>query len=113
MAARKKPIASLDERIGSERLARVSDMLRTAAHPQRLAILDVLGSGGRLCNSEIQERIGVEQAILSQHLTLLRDKGVLTCEREGKYTYWRIRIPGFLAIVRSLENCCEEVDTWK
>ncbi len=112
MPAVKKSAKTLDERIGSDRLARVSELLRTVAHPQRLAILDVLGADARMCNSEIQERIGIEQAILSQHLTLMRDKGILACEREGKFTYWEVRIPGFLAIVKGLENCCDDTGKW-
>lgn len=98
--------STLDERVGSDKLTKASELLRAAAHPQRLAILDLLGHHERLCNREIQEMLGMEQAILSQHLTLMRDKGLLEFEKEGKFTYWQLRRPEFLKIVHCLENCC-------
>jgi DNA-binding transcriptional ArsR family regulator len=98
--------STLDERVGSDKLTKASELLRAAAHPQRLAILDALGHHGRLCNREIQEMLGIEQAIMSQHLTLMRDKGLLEFEKEGKYTYWHLKRPEFLKIVHCLENCC-------
>lgn len=99
--------APLDERIGTDKLSRASELLRTAAHPQRLAILDALGHHERLCNRELQDLLAIEQAILSQHLTLMRDKGLLDFEKEGKYTYWHVKQPEFLKIIHCLENCCE------
>jgi DNA-binding transcriptional ArsR family regulator len=98
--------STLDERVGSDKLTKASELLRAAAHPQRLAILDLLGHHTRLCNREIQEMLGMEQAILSQHLTLMRDKGLLEFEKEGKFTFWQLRRPEFLKIVHCLENCC-------
>lgn len=98
---------TLDERVGSDKLTKASELLRAAAHPQRLAILDALGRHARLCNRELQEMLGMEQAILSQHLTLMRDKGLLEFEKEGKYTFWHLKRPEFLKIVSCLENCCD------
>ena len=72
----------LSKRVGHEKLVRASELLKVAAHPQRLAILDALGLHGDLCVSELQEKLGLEQAILSQHLTLMRDKGLLDVTRE-------------------------------
>lgn len=97
---------TLDERVGGDKLIRASELLRTVAHPHRLAILDALGDHRRLCNRELQEMLDLEQAILSQHLTLMRDKGLLDCEKDGKYTYWHLKRPEFLKIVNCLENCC-------
>jgi ArsR family transcriptional regulator len=49
----------------------------------RLRILDLLGREGELTVTEIYEALGLEQAICSQHLTLMRDKGILAHRREG------------------------------
>ncbi|MBL0129012.1 MAG: helix-turn-helix transcriptional regulator [Flavobacteriales bacterium] len=103
------PITTLNERIGTEKLIRGSEMLRMAAHPQRLAILDLLGRKERMCVSDLVEVLGIEQAILSQHLTLMRNKGLLGVEREGKYSYYHLEQPGFLKIIKDLENCCENL----
>lgn len=102
-------VITLDERIGTEKLVRASEMLKVAAHPQRLAILDLLGGKKRMCVSDLTEVLGIEQAILSQHLTLMRDKGLLGVEKEGKYSFYYLHQPGFLKIIKDLENCCEHL----
>lgn len=102
-------ILTLNERIGADKLVRASELLRVAAHPQRLAILDLLGTKRRLCVSDLVEALGIEQAILSQHLTLMRDKGLLGVEKEGKYSFYFLEQPGFLKIIKSLENCCDHL----
>ncbi|MBK7553258.1 MAG: helix-turn-helix transcriptional regulator [Flavobacteriales bacterium] len=100
---------TLDERIGTEKLVRASELLKVAAHPQRLAILDLLGGKKRMCVSDLVEVLGIEQAILSQHLTLMRDKGLLGVEKEGKYSFYYLEQPGFLKIIKDLENCCDKL----
>ena len=99
----------LSERVGAEKLLRASEMLKVAAHPQRLAILDLLGSKQRMCVNDLAEALGIEQAILSQHLTLMRDKGLVRCEKDGRYSFYHLQQPGFLKIIRDLENCCEHL----
>ena len=102
-------ITTLHERVGAEKLLRVSELLKVAAHPQRLAILDALGSKRRLCVSDLTDLLGIEQAILSQHLTLMRDKGLLRVEKEGKYSFYFLKQPGFLKIIKNLETCCDDL----
>ena len=45
--------------------------------PVRLCILDLLQRAGELTVTEIYEALGLEQAVCSQHLTVMRDKGIL------------------------------------
>ncbi len=102
-------LSTLDERIGTAKLLRASELLKVAAHPQRLGVLDLLGGKKRMCVNDLVEALGIEQAILSQHLTLMRDKGLLGVEKEGKYSFYFLKQPGFLRIIRELENCCEHL----
>ncbi len=102
-------ITTLDERIGTEKLVKASELLKVAAHPQRLAILDLLGGKRRMCVSDLTAVLGIEQAILSQHLTLMRDKGLLGVEKEGKYSFYYLQHPGFLKIIKDLEYCCDKL----
>ncbi|MDQ3102011.1 MAG: metalloregulator ArsR/SmtB family transcription factor [Bacteroidota bacterium] len=99
----------LTARVGSKKLLRASELLKVAAHPQRLAILDLLGARGAQCVSDLQELLGMEQAILSQHLILMRDKGLLDVSREGRYSFYRLKRPEFLKIIRNIEACCDHL----
>ena len=65
--------------------------------------------GERKCNRELQELLGIEQAILSQHLTLMKDRGVLACSKEGKYTFWVVKRPELLKIISCMEDCCDKL----
>lgn len=100
---------TLEERVNPEKLNKAAEMLRVAAHPQRLAILDLLRSGKHYNNSELQELLGIEQPILSQHLTLMRDKGLLNCTKEGKFAHYSIRYEDFHFIIDCIENCCTKL----
>ncbi len=86
---------------------RASELLKVAAHPQRLAILDLLGRNKRLCVLDLTDLLGLEQAILSQHLTLMRDKGLVDFEKEGKYSFYYLAQPDFMKIIKNIEHCCE------
>lgn len=97
---------TLDQRVGTEKLIRASELLKVVAHPQRLAILDLLGRNKRLCVSQLVEHLGLEQAILSQHLTLMRDKGLVDFEKEGKFSFYHLARPDFMKIVKTVEHCC-------
>ena len=70
-------------RLDAERVQETARMLRCVGHPLRLRILDLLERCGELTVTEIYETLGLEQAVCSQHLTLMRDKGMLNRRREG------------------------------
>jgi DNA-binding transcriptional ArsR family regulator len=55
---------------------------------------------------EIQDALNIEQAIASQHLTLMEDKGVLISEKVGRNKYVSLKFPNMKNIVTCLENCC-------
>jgi len=102
-------MGTLVERVSSEKLQKAAEMLRVAAHPQRLAILELLGGEKQYSNSELQTILGIEQAILSQHLTLLRDKGLVDFRKEGKNSFYFLKHTDFMNIINCLENCCKKL----
>ena len=57
--------------IDPKQLARAADTIRLLGHPDRLKIVEVLEYGESTV-SEIQEKLGLPQAIVSQHLANLR-----------------------------------------
>lgn len=98
----------LTERIQADKLLSAVNMLKVIAHPVRLAIVDLLTDNERMTVIEIQEALNLEQAIASQQLTLMEDKGVLLSNKVGRNKYVSLRFPKMKNIVNCLENCCNE-----
>lgn len=66
-----------------------SDVCKTLANPKRQEILDNLREKEMTVN-EIVEKTGISQANLSQHLAILRTKGIVTSRRDGINVYYSI-----------------------
>lgn len=66
---------------------------RTLAHPKRLEILNLLRDDEELPVGQLAEQMGVSLANVSQHLAVLRDKGVVEARREGVSVYYRVSNP--------------------
>lgn len=97
---------TLTDRVQTEKLLTGVNMLKVIAHPVRLAIVDLLTDSKHLTVHEIQEKLNLEQAIASQHITLMEDKGVLVSERSGRNKFVSLRFPKMKNIVNCLESCC-------
>lgn len=69
-----------------------AEMCKTIANPKRQAILDSLRKG-ELTVNEIVEKTGIPQANISQHLSFLRDKGVVILRRNGSNSFYSISNP--------------------
>jgi DNA-binding transcriptional ArsR family regulator len=99
----------LSNRITPEKLLMAANMLRVIAHPVRLSIVDALHQNGRMSVLEIQETLGIEQPIASQHLILMQDKGVLISEKIGRNRFFSLHHPDMFNIVLCLEGCCDKL----
>jgi len=66
-----------------------SDVCKTLANPKRQEILDNLREKALTVN-EIVKKTGISQANLSQHLAILRTKGIVTSRRDGINVYYSI-----------------------
>jgi DNA-binding transcriptional ArsR family regulator len=69
-----------------------SDLCKTLASEKRQRILDALRHG-ELTVTELQERTGIAQANLSQHLAVMRTKGVVLARRDGTHVGYSISNP--------------------
>ena len=58
-------------------------ILKCLGHPLRLRILDLLEKHQECTVTEVYEALEVEQAVASQHLTNMRDKGILARRKDG------------------------------
>lgn len=68
---------------------REAEILKVLGHPVRLKI--VAGLMSQSCNvKKIWECLGLPQATVSQHLALLKNKGIITGQREGVEVFYRV-----------------------
>ncbi len=72
-----------------EHIETAARALKAIAHPLRLKILCVLGDE-EVCVQEIVTAVGTSQSNISQHLAILRDKGVLLTRRDANRVFYRI-----------------------
>ncbi len=69
-----------------------ADVCKTLANAKRLAILNALRDK-EMTVSELVERVGALKANISQHLAVMRQKGILATRRDGVNIYYRIANP--------------------
>lgn len=70
-------------------IERASRSLKAMSHPLRLKILCTLG-GQEVSVQEIVDNVGTSQSNISQHLAILRDKGILASRKDANRVYYRV-----------------------
>ena len=81
----------------------VAEVLKAVAHPVRLQIIELLESK-EMCVGDIVKALGGKQAITSQQLNMMRDKGVLECRRDGAKVYYRIGNKSLIMLLSCIYN---------
>ena len=69
-----------------------AEVCKTLANPKRLEIIHAL-KGGEKSVSELVEILGIPKANVSQHLTVMRHKGVLKSRKNGVNVFYSISNP--------------------
>jgi len=72
-----------------EDIERASRSLKAMSHPLRLKILCTLGDQ-EVSVQDIVELVGTSQSNISQHLAILRDKGILASRKDANRVYYRV-----------------------
>ena len=85
--AMKREVFDLIEK--QEHIEQAARALKAIAHPLRLKILCVLGPN-EVGVHEIVETVGTSQSNISQHLAILRDKGVLRARKDANRVFYRV-----------------------
>ena len=68
-------------------------VFQALAHPTRIAIVELLRDGQEVPVAKIHERLGLEQANASQHLSVLRSKQIVTGRKDGNQVFYSLRDP--------------------
>ena len=71
------------------RVATTADAFNAVAEPRRRQILDVLADGERPVN-DLVEQLGLAQPLVSKHLRVLREVGLVDVREEGRQRIYRL-----------------------
>jgi len=86
-----------------EDIQQAAQAIKAIAHPLRLKILCVLGNQ-EVSVQGIVEQVGTSQSNISQHLAILRDKGVLVTRKDANRVYYRIGDPRTIKLVGMMRD---------
>jgi DNA-binding transcriptional ArsR family regulator len=75
-----------------------AEFFQALAHPTRIAIVELLRDG-ELSAGALIERLGVEQANASQHLTVQRSKHIVVNRKVGNQVFYSVRDPLILEVL--------------
>ena len=85
-----------------EDIFNASHALKAMAHPLRLKILCILGGVGEVSVQDIVEQVGTSQSNISQHLSILREKGILASRKDANKVFYRVADPKILQLIGSM-----------
>lgn len=93
----------------SELMAREEDIdqasrsLKAMSHPLRLKILCVLGDR-EVSVQDIVENVGTSQSNISQHLAILRDKGILKSRKDANRVFYKVGDDRTLKLIEMMQH---------
>ncbi len=90
-------------------------LFKALADPNRVAILAVVAEAGQeLSVGQVATRFPLDLSVVSRHLALLREAGVLASVKKGKQVFYSVRVAEMAAMLRgladALESCCPSQD---
>lgn len=86
-----------------EDIDRASRSLKAMSHPLRLKILCTLGDQ-EISVQDIVDLVGTSQSNISQHLAILRDKGILASRKDANRVYYRVGDSRTLALIEMMRD---------
>ncbi|MBF0142897.1 MAG: winged helix-turn-helix transcriptional regulator [Magnetococcales bacterium] len=78
--------------------------MKALAHPLRLKVIVAL-SNKELSVQELVESVGTTQSNVSQHLTIMRDKNILSSRRVANQVFYRVgdcKVLDLVALTRAI-----------
>ena len=86
-------------------------LFKALSDPRRLQLFVRLAGEGCACTvGQLADGSGVDLSVVSRHLAVLRDAGVITCEKRGKEVWCTVQTGEVAQILRdladALDACC-------
>jgi DNA-binding transcriptional ArsR family regulator len=89
----------------TQNLEKAAYILKTIAHPTRLAIIDMLHQHEQLPVNEVCRLLNCEQSVVSHHLINMKLKGLLSASKSGNQVYYALKEPRLLKIIDCVKDC--------
>ncbi len=86
--------------------AYTASVFQALAHPTRIAIVETLRAG-ELSAGALQARLGIEQANLSQHLTILRSRQIVINRKGGNQVFYSLANPVLGHVLDAMRHYCQ------
>jgi Predicted transcriptional regulators len=79
--------------LGQEQAVDLARVFKALSDPVRLRLFSLIASrrGGQVCVCDLTPAFEVSQPTISHHLKLLRQAGLIDCERRGTWVYYWLR----------------------
>ncbi|MFN8353165.1 MAG: metalloregulator ArsR/SmtB family transcription factor [Spirosomataceae bacterium] len=87
------------------KLEKAAFILKTVAHPTRLAIIDLLNNDEALSVNELCLHLGEEQSLVSHHLITMKLKGILRSTKKGQQVFYSLKEKDVTKLISCIENC--------
>jgi DNA-binding transcriptional ArsR family regulator len=98
-----KPVDATQLLEREEDIEIASRSLKAMSHPLRLKILCTLGSQ-EVSVQGIVDNVGTSQSNISQHLAILRDKGILTSRKDANRVFYRVGDSRTLRLISMMQE---------
>ena len=89
--------------MSKEALVEAAECMRTIAHPHRLRMIQLL-LHDRYTVGELANACGIPSPAASGHLRILKDRGLLGQDRDGREVYYSIIEPHMQSILACVES---------
>ena len=90
--------------LGRSDIDRFAEVLKALASPARLRIVNILAQGERTV-TELCERSGLKQSLVSQQLKILRLNNIVSSRREVPHTYYSLKERNVIRMLNCLSRC--------
>jgi ArsR family transcriptional regulator len=84
-------------------------MMKACGHPLRLKILCAIQLGEETCVSELWNCLEQSQPVVSQHLAVLKRRGIVSSEVHGNKRVYKISDPFIRSLVNAMVDSVEEL----
>ncbi|MBW1897466.1 MAG: helix-turn-helix transcriptional regulator [Deltaproteobacteria bacterium] len=89
-----------------------SKFFKSLSEPVRVQIIRYLLLNGRADIGTIAENLPQDRSVISRHLSLMQEVGILNCEKESRHMYYSINgakfLERFASITDLVEKCIQE-----